>query len=157
MVKPCKSPWRAQVAVIKDENQKKRLAIDYSETINRFTLLDWYRLPRIDDTVNKIAQYRVFRTIDLRSAYHQIPLKVEDKSHIAFEACCSLHQFNRVPFGVTNRAACFKRIMDSFIKDENLKCTYTYLDNVTVCGATQAEHDINLERFLQAAKRKNIV
>ena len=43
---------------------KRRLAVDYSQTINRFTLLtlcvsvtllDVYPLPRIDQTVNKIA------------------------------------------------------------------------------------------------------
>lgn len=54
------TPWRAQVVVTKSESRKKHLAIDYSETINRFTLLEGYPLPRIDDTVNKIGQYRVF-------------------------------------------------------------------------------------------------
>ena len=55
----------AQVIVTKDENPKKRLAIDYWQTINRFTLLDAFPLPRISNMVNNIAQYRVFRTIDL--------------------------------------------------------------------------------------------
>ena len=32
IIEPSRSPWRAQVAVIKDENRKKRLAIDYSQT-----------------------------------------------------------------------------------------------------------------------------
>ena len=75
IIEPSTSPWRAQVVVTKDENHKKRLAIDYSETINRFTLLDGYPLPRIDETVNKIAQYHVFSTIDLCSAYHQVPIR----------------------------------------------------------------------------------
>ena len=51
------------------------MVIDYSQTINRFTQLDAYPLPNINDMVQKIAQYSVFSTIDLRSAYHQIPLK----------------------------------------------------------------------------------
>ena len=51
------SPWRAQVVVTKDENHKKRLAIDYSQTINRFTLLDAVPLPRISDMVNKGGHY----------------------------------------------------------------------------------------------------
>ena len=59
---------------------------DYSETINRFTLLDGYPLPRIDDNVNKIAQYRVFSSIDMCSAYHQIPIKDEDKPYTAKSA-----------------------------------------------------------------------
>ena len=156
IIEPSNSPWRAQVVVTKDENHKKRLAVDYSETINRFTLLDGYPLPRIDETVNKIAQYRVFSTIDLRSAYHQLPIKHADKPYTAFESSGSLYQFTRVPFGVTNGVACFQRIMDTFIEEENLEATFAYLDNVTICGMTTADHDVNLKHFLEAAERKNI-
>ena len=79
IIEPSNSPWRAQVVVTKDESHKKRLAIDYSQTINRFILLDAIPLLRINDLLNDIAQYRVFSTIDLRSVYHQVPLKEEDK------------------------------------------------------------------------------
>ena len=57
VIEPSNSPWRAQVVVARNENHKKRMVIDYSQTINRFTLLDAYPLPRIDDTINAIAQY----------------------------------------------------------------------------------------------------
>ena len=149
IIEPSNSPWRAQIVVTKDDNHKKRLAIDYSQMVNRFTQLDGYPLPRVDDTVNKIAQYRVFSTIDLRSAYHQVPIRNESSG--------SLYQFTRIPFGVTNGVACFQRIMDSFIKEEKLAGTFAYLDDITVCGMTQAEHDVNLEKFMKAAEKKNIV
>ena len=47
IIEKSNSPWRAQVVVVKDTHVqgKKRLAIDYSQTINRFTLLDVYPLP----------------------------------------------------------------------------------------------------------------
>ena len=70
IIEPSQSRWRAQVVVTKDENHKNRLAIDYSQTINRFTELDAFPLPRISETVNEIAQYKVFSTLDLQSAYH---------------------------------------------------------------------------------------
>ena len=50
-------------------NHKKRMVIDYSGTTNKFTLLDAYSLPDRQDIV-KIAQYKVYSTLDLRSAYH---------------------------------------------------------------------------------------
>ena len=50
------SPWRAQV-VVSENGKKKRMVIDYSQMINEFTQLDAYSLSRIDETVNKIAQY----------------------------------------------------------------------------------------------------
>ena len=156
IIEPSQSPWRAQVVVTKDENHKKRLAIDYSQTINRFTLLDAFPLPNISEMVNEIAKYRVFSTIDLRSAYHQLPLKDEDKPYTAFEARNGLYQFTRLPFGVTNGVACFQREMVKLVEQHALNGVFPYLDNITICGKDQEDHDENLERFLEAAKCKNV-
>ena len=93
IIEPSDSPLRAQVVVTKNEKQKKWMVIDYSQTINKFTQLDAYPLPRIDETVNKIAQYRVFSSIDLKSAYHQVPIKRSERQYTAFEANTSLYQF----------------------------------------------------------------
>ncbi|XP_003369614.1 putative transposon Ty3-I Gag-Pol polyprotein [Trichinella spiralis] len=81
---------------------KKSLVVDCSVTINRFILLDAYPLPKIDSLLQRIAKYRVFSTIDLKSAYHQIPILNEEKLYTACEADGSLYQFTRIPFGVTN-------------------------------------------------------
>ena len=64
------SPWRAQVVVAKDplNRHKKRLCIDYSQTINQYTDLDAYPLPRIDDMVNDLAAYKLYSTSDLKTA-----------------------------------------------------------------------------------------
>ena len=83
-------------------------------------------------------------------------MKAEEKHYTAFEAGGRLYQFTRVPFGVTNGVACFQRIMDTVIKEENLTGTYAYLDDVTICGKIQEEHDKNLKKFLETAKRLNI-
>ena len=100
IIEPSNSPWRVQVVVTKNEKHKKRLVTDYSQTVNdylqtvnRFTTLDSYPLSRIDETVNRIAQYRVFSTTDMKRAYHQVPLRVEDKPLTAFEANRRLYQF----------------------------------------------------------------
>ena len=156
VIEPSNSPWRAQVVVTKNENHKKRMVVDYSETINKFTNLDAYPLPRLDDTVNKIAQYSVFSTIDLKSAYHQIPIRDSDKIYTAFQANGGLYQFTRIPFGVTNGVACFQRVMNRCIEEESLDGTFAYLDNVFICGHDQQSHDENLSKFKQAAAKLNI-
>ena len=45
VIEPSKSPWRAQVLVDRKEGKKPRLCIDYSRTINRYTVPDSYPLP----------------------------------------------------------------------------------------------------------------
>ena len=96
------SPWRAQVVATKDENHKKRLVIDYSLTINRFTPLEMLSHCPEKATWSTRSPTTVFSTIHLRSAYHQAPLKEEDKPYTAFETRGNLYQFTRLPFRVTN-------------------------------------------------------
>ena len=78
---------------ISEEFVKKRLCIDYSRTINRFTQLDAYPLPRIHDLVSKLAEYQVYSTLVLKSAYHEIPIREEEKAFTAFEGNGKLYQF----------------------------------------------------------------
>ena len=149
------SPWRAQVVVVKT-GEKSRMVVDYSQTINRFTQLDAYPLPRISDMVNQIARYRVFSTIDLKSAYHQLPIRPKDRPYTAFEADGRLYQFLRVPFGVTNGVSVFQREMDRMVDQYGLRATFPYLDNITICGHDQQDHDANLAKFLQTATLLNL-
>ena len=131
------------------------MCIDYSQTINLYTDLDAYPLPRIDVLVNKLTKYHVFSTFDLRSAYHQIPIAAKDRAFTAFEVGGKLWEFTRVPFGVTNGVPAFQREMDKMIDDAKLKDTNPYLDNITVAGRTQKEHDQNVTRLFDALRQRN--
>ena len=156
VVETSHSPWRAQVLVVREERHKPRLVIDYSRTINKFTFLDAYPLPRIDDMAFEVSKYKYYSTLDLKSAYHQIPIAQCDREYTAFEAGGELLQFTRIPFGVTNGVSAFQRTMDNLIAKHNLKGTLAYMDNITVCGKTQEEHDTNLQRFYDIVNKYSL-
>ena len=78
LIEPSSSPCRAQLLVVTQVNHKKRMVIDYSQTLNKFTLLDAYPLPYMQDIVRRIAQYKIYSTLDLTSAYHQVELPSSD-------------------------------------------------------------------------------
>ena len=156
VIEPSHSPWRAQVLVDRKEGKSPRVVIDYSRTINRYTIPDSYPLPRIEDIVNALAQHEVFTTLDLRSAYHQILLSESDKPFTSFEADGKLYQFKRLPFGLTNAVAAFQRVMDRIVEENRLEGVYVYMDNITVAGQSQEQHDTNLGKFLEVAKKKNL-
>ena len=132
----------------KDERHKRRMIVDYSQTVNGYTLLDAYTLPNVDEQVAKIAKCSVFSTLDLKSAYYQVPLSVEDRPYTAFEAEGKLYQYTRLPFDVTNGVSFFQRIIDNIIAKYNLRDTYAYLDNITVCGKTMKDHEHNLKTLV---------
>ena len=156
LIEPSNSPWRAQPLVATQDNHKKRMVIDYSQTVNKYTLLDAYPLPRFQDVVQNVARYQIYSTLDLTSAYHQVEFPTSDRPYTAFEADNALWQWKRIPFGLTNAVPCFQRIIDDIIKSNNCESTFAYLDDITVGGATQQEHDVNLANFLDVAKKHNL-
>ena len=157
IIRPSISPWRAQAFVTKeDDNHKKRMVIDYSDTINLYTELDAYPMPNVLKMVQEISKYKYFATFDLKSAYHQIPIREEDCKYTAFEVDGQLWEFVRVPFGVTNGVSAFQRSIDKVIKMEGLCDTFAFVDNVTVCGVTKEEFDTNVAAFLKVREKYNL-
>ena len=86
IIEPSYLPWRAQVLVARDGRHKPRMIVDYSQTVNRYTLLDAYPLPNINEQISEIAKWNVFGILNLKSAYYQIPLYPADRPFTAFEA-----------------------------------------------------------------------
>ena len=61
------------------------MVIDYSDIINSFIELDAYPMPNIPKMIEYVAEYSIFTTLDLKSAYHQIPISDNDCKYTAFE------------------------------------------------------------------------
>ena len=137
IIEPSNSPWQAEV-ITANENSNKRLCIDCSQTINRFTHLDVQLLPRIDNQVNEIANFKIFSSLIWKVhiiRYHCLPrIRL---IYIAFEASGKLYQFTHMPFGLKNAAAAFQQKMDNFIAETNFKNTWPYLDHLSTAGNTQ--------------------
>ena len=51
--------------------------------------------------------------------------------------------------------AAFRRSMSRFVHNKNLQDTFPYLDNVTVAGKIQEEHDSNAQAFVKTIDRNN--
>ena len=76
------------------------MCVDYSQTVNKFTCLDAYPLPNMQSVIHNVTQYKWYSSLDLRSAYHQVPLLPEERKYTAFEANGQLYQSKRIPFGL---------------------------------------------------------
>ena len=146
IIRPSNSPWCSQILIVKT-GPKPRICIDYSTTINKITKVAAYPSPMIEEIVNKLAQYRKFSKFDLKAAYNQVAIPEKDIAKTAFQANQQKFEYTRIPFGLTNAVAAFQRIMDDIIREENLKDTYVYLDDVTIGGRDQIQHDLNVQRL----------
>jgi len=60
-----------------------RMCGDY-HLINKHMELDKYAMPLLEEIFDALGQIKVFSTLDLRSSYHQLPLREGDKVKMVF-------------------------------------------------------------------------
>ena len=112
--------------------------------LNVETDLDRYPLPGIEDIFNQMGGATIFSKLDLRSGYHQMPLRTEDRCKTAFwGANRVLWEWLVVPFGLKNAPPYFQRRMDEVLRD--LPFTRCYIDDIVIWSNSLAEHLQHLE------------
>lgn len=101
------------------------------------------------DRLMRISQFEVFSKFDLKSVYHQIPIKSEESKYTASEACDNLYPFPRTTFGITNGISCSQRMITNKFNMERPSGTFDDASNIQICSNHPATQCQNLQRFLE--------
>ncbi|CAF2678539.1 unnamed protein product [Rotaria sp. Silwood2] len=123
------SPWASPVLLVKKHDGSPRFVVDYRK-LNSITIRDSYPLPRMDDTINKLAGARYYSKFDLKCEYHQIPIDSRDKQKTGFTTSYGLFEFNVLPQGLINGPPVFQRIMNEVLGDLLGHHCLVYLDDI---------------------------
>ena len=111
IITPSTSPWASPVVLVQKKDGSLRFCVDYRK-VNAVTRIDAYPLPRVDDTLDTLACYKWFTTLDLLSGYWQVEVDEKDREKTAFTTSDGLFEFTRMPFGLCNAPATFQGLMD---------------------------------------------
>ena len=100
--------WLANVVLVKKENGKCRLYIDFID-VNRACPKDSFPLPRIDLIVDATAGHELLSFMDAFSGYNQISIDPDHQEKTLFVTGQGTYCYRVMPFGLKNAGAMIGR------------------------------------------------
>jgi hypothetical protein len=102
----------------------------------------------MQDLSNGLHGCTVFSKIDLVKGYHQIPIVIDDIPKTAIITPFGLFEYLFTPFGLSNAAQTFQRMMDR--TTDGLEGVFAYMDDSRVGSPGRQTHLRHLEAFFNA-------
>ena len=155
LIRPSRSPWTSPLRVVMKPNRSVRITVDYT-ALNKVIKVDQYPLPSVTELYNKLSEARFFSKIDLKSAYHQLPVHPDSIEYTAFICEFGTYEYLAMPMGISSAPACFQRFIEktfqSFIRQNVLR---VYLDDLLIFTKSLDEHfDITRHILLTIINKK---
>ena len=113
-------------------------------------------MPLIDELIDELQGSKFFTKIDLRSGYHHIRVKVEDRHKTAFRTHQGLYEFKVMPFGLTNSLATFQSLMNHIFKEQLRKYVLVFFDDILVYSPTWDSHLEHVATVLNILKEHQL-
>lgn len=160
IIRPSRSPYCSPVWVVAKKpdasgEKKFRMVIDFRK-LNKITIPDRYPLPDINYVLMQLKGNRYFSVLDLKSGFHQIPLKESDIEKTAFAINNGKYEFVRLPFGLKNAPAIFQRTLDDILREHLGKICFVYIDDIIIFSQDEMSHAKNLETIFKTLNDANM-
>ena len=123
------------------------------------TIKDAYPIPRIDESLSKLGDAEFFTTLDLGSAFWQVPLRKQDRKKTGFACELGLFQWKRMPFELCNTTATFHRLMAQALTSVTKKygnLIMCYVDDVVIATPTLEDHIERLDEVFTCMKQAGL-
>lgn len=125
---------------------KLRICGDWRK-LNQITEDDPYLMNNPAEILSRVSGAKFISTIDLNSAYYQVPLEENSRKYTAFRCFCGKFEFLRGGFGLKNMPKTFQKLVNKILRGCE-EFAESHLDDICIYSKTFSEHVAHLREVL---------
>jgi hypothetical protein len=134
------SSYLNPLTLVVREMEPLRICVD-ARRINRQMTADRTKVLPLRELLQKFHCANYITSLDLSSAFLQVPLKETSRQWTEFQFQGKVYQFKTVPYGFKNSLSAFIRALEKVLGDNEInKNLVIYVDDLIVHSSTFTEH-----------------
>ena len=147
--------WLANVVLVKKENGKWRLCIDFTD-INKACPKDSFPLSRINLIVDATASHELLSFMDAFSGYNQISMDPDEQEKTSFVTAQGTYCYRVMPLWLKNVGATYQRLVNRMFQKHIGATMEVYIDDMLVKFTTAKSHIAHLSEAFQILRNYNM-
>ena len=157
LIERSESEWGSPAFYVdKDGGTARRLVIDY-RALNRLLKRNTMTLPHIEELMARLGRAKFFTKIDLRSSYHQVLVRPQDRHMKAFVTPIGHFQWRVLPFGEANAPATFVQMMRHLVlADMTERGVLDFVDDILIYSETAETHVRDVQDVLDRLEKHEL-
>ena len=150
-------PWASPVFLVKKADGGDRLVCDY-RGLNKQTIDQFLNVPRVEDTIDAVGAVKpkYITVMDLQQAFHQLPIRNQDRDKTAFITATGKYRYKVVSMGLKNAARSCQMVLDMIMRGIRFKSCLIYIDDVVLYARDWDQHLKDVEDVLQRLIRAGL-
>ena len=149
--------WASPAFLVGKASGGYRLVCDYRK-LNAVTEPQYLAIPRIDDALDAVGQIQpnFISALDLMMAFHQIPIREEDRDKTAFLTPFGKFRYKRLSMGLKNAARSCQMVVDLVLQGLQFHNCICYIDDILVFSRTFEGHLKDIAQVLSRVENAGL-
>lgn len=159
IIEPSTSPFNSPIFLVKEKNDESgrshRLVLNFKK-LNAITQPMDFPTIIMEDIFDRMANAKVFTTLDVKSAYFHVPLHEKSRPFTAFTYGYNKYQFRSSAFGLVGSGYYWQMAVAIILKNELLDHLMAYVDDIIIFSEDDASNIKIIRKILKQFLKHNI-